>query len=107
MTSGGNGRLVRERMAWDVFAKYLFPLKELPQAIYFVPSLGCDLALRREKEKSNLHPQHHMYYSVIWPSAPCPEDPREHGTGRQRCLQKFRPKFRLGRRFMLFFCLGM
>lgn len=54
-----------------------------------------------------------MYYSVvipkpvIWPSAPCPEDPREHGTGRQRCLQKFRPKFTLGRRFMLFFGLGM
>ena len=35
-------------MAWDVFAKYLFPLKEPPQAIYFVPSL--DLALGREKE---------------------------------------------------------
>ena len=37
-------------MAWDVFAKYLFPLKEPPQAIYFVPSVRYDLALGREKE---------------------------------------------------------
>ena len=54
-----------------------------------------------------------MYYSVViaspvvCPLAPCPEDPREPGTGRQRYLQKFRPEFRLGRRYVLFFCLGM
>lgn len=31
MTLGRNGRLVRERMAWNTFAKYLFRLKEPPQ----------------------------------------------------------------------------
>lgn len=96
-----------------IYCKVAVSLKEPPQAIYSVPSLGPVLALRRKRGKSNSHPQHPMYYSmviaspVVCPLAPCPEDPREPGTGRQRYLQKFRPEFRLGRRFVLFFCLRM
>lgn len=40
----------KERMAWDTFAKEISVSFKTSTAIYSVPSLGCDLALRREKE---------------------------------------------------------